>query len=145
MAPPFQRWLAKAAEKLAGRYYEGREPPVRLAAMAEAFAGMHPRATRGEWLDMAKELAAEAYRSGYRAGYEKYDRDPENEREQFDPDELAGEPDWEWGGPTTVEQMAEVPDDDEGQSLSLEDQADYLALREQYEREQRMGRGPGRR
>lgn len=111
---PLMAWLKRTTEKAFGRYYEGPEPPARLGNMAEHFAATYPRATRGEWLTMARRLAAEAYREGYVRGYEKYERDPA-EREQHDPDELAEvmRHDWDWAGPTGVDLMlSEVPEDD---------------------------------
>jgi hypothetical protein len=69
--------VTRLAEKLAGHFYEGPEPPERIAEMARVFASLHPRATRGEWLAMAEELAREAYRSGWVRGFEYAERDPE--------------------------------------------------------------------
>jgi hypothetical protein len=141
MAPPFQRWLARTAEKMARRYYEGPEPPARLARSVDDFAALYPRAARGAWIALAKQLAEDAYREGYTRGIENYERDLDA-REPFSPDELI---EMEPSAPPEMPSAADpntVPD--EGSSLGLEDQAAYLELKGQYEREHLMGRGPRR-
>lgn len=114
------RGLRRLRERLLGEYYEGPDPPVRLAEMAMAFAEAHPRATRREWLQFAISHAGEAYRSGYLRGHEWAERDPEA-RVDVPPDLAADlvDPDWRWRTPVlTADGLAEVvpdgwPDDEQ--------------------------------
>lgn len=69
------RWMRGLAERFAERYYEGPEPPMRLAEQVVAFAKANPEATRGEWGKYAVALAQSAYRSGYVRGIEWAERD----------------------------------------------------------------------
>lgn len=147
MAAPFFDWLKRTTERFTGKFYEGPEPPKRIRAMVEAFAATHPKATRAEWLEHSVQLAEECYRSGYTRGFERYDRDPSTRPDEEAIEELAEAQrhDWSWAGPTAVDRAIEdqVPDDS-GAAMSLEDQAAYLEMRDVYERENRMGRGPRR-
>lgn len=115
-----RRWARRFAEKLAGNFYEGPEPPERVAEMARAFASMNPRATKGEWLAMSQELAREAYRSGWTRGFEFAERDPEEPNPA--PEELADvmspgwrdrAHDWRWATDLPVPtELDRVPDDE---------------------------------
>ena len=95
---PFKRWLKKAAEKYAASFYEGPEPPQRLADMVTVFANMYPNATRAEWVSFASGHAQECYRSGFVRGYEAFERDDDPEWRHFRPEELADQmdPNWRW-------------------------------------------------
>lgn len=92
---PFARFLRKVAQKVRGTFYEGPEPPARLAHLVKAFAGSRRRATRGQWIAFAKNLAEEAYRSGWTRGYEWAERE---EQDPADPDFIAEHEahGWEW-------------------------------------------------
>ena len=71
----FSRWLLRFAERHARRYYEGPEPPRRLAQEVNSFAALHPRATQREWIEFARAQCEESYRSGYIRGFERNVRD----------------------------------------------------------------------
>ena len=72
------RLLVWFAEKMALRYYEGPEPPRRIAQQARIFAELHSRATVDEWVVFATRLGEECYRSGYMRGVERNVRDVNN-------------------------------------------------------------------
>jgi hypothetical protein len=50
--------------------YTGAPPPF-LNEMVEAFASMHPKATREEWAQFARDLAESAWRAGVTSGWER--------------------------------------------------------------------------
>lgn len=99
-----RRLIRAAAERLAGRYYEGPEPPLRLAEQARIFAIEQPLAAAAEWEEFAARLAFASYRDGWVRGREARARGflPEG-----DPNlaEAARRADWTlWHGhPTTRE------------------------------------------
>lgn len=97
---PVGRFLRNLGEKLAKRFYEGPEPPERIARYAEEFAILHPGATRAEWVRFATGLGQTFYRSGWTRGFEWTDRDLDRRDPLVDPDRLAHAMghDWEWGG-----------------------------------------------
>ena len=92
------RWIATRAEKYLERYYEGPEPPVRLADIVIEFANLYPTATRAQWVRFVTEHAREAYRSGYQRGYEYVERDPDFFSKDMPPEMIADlhDPDWRW-------------------------------------------------
>lgn len=94
------RWMRGLAERLAERYYEGPEPPMRLAEQVVAFAAANSGATRGEWMRYAVAMAQSAYRSGYVRGIEWAERDLDR-LDVGDPDRLADQQqhDFEWHAP----------------------------------------------
>ncbi len=103
-----RKWLGRVAEKLAGNYYEGPEPPARFNAMVAKFAEAHPNATRGQWARFAMLHAQEAYRSAYTRGWECTERDfadpptpPELIADALDPSWRDKRYDWQWGGGIT--------------------------------------------
>lgn len=98
-----QRWMRNLAERFATRYYEGPEPPMRLAEQVVAFAVMNPEANRGEWARYATALAQSAYRSGYVRGLEWAERDLDK-LDVGDPELLIerGRHDFEWHAPETL-------------------------------------------
>jgi hypothetical protein len=98
---PVARFIKKAAEKIASRYYEGPQPPERLLAQVGEFANLNPRATRAEWAEFARKLAAAAYRDGYQRGYEWVERDEEPTYKRLPPELIAeqDDPDWQWSPP----------------------------------------------
>jgi hypothetical protein len=107
---PFMRWLRRWREKYLGTWFEGPEPPVRLAEMVAIFANGVPNATRSDWMQFAIEHAYEAYRSGYQRGYEHIERDPLTVSPT--PDELADaiDPDWRiCSDPIWLEEPYRVP------------------------------------
>lgn len=93
-----KRWLSRRAERFLDRYYEGPEPPLRIADLAIEFANLYPQATRAMWLRFATDHAREAYRAGYQRGYEYVERDPDFFRSDLPPDMIADQmdPDWRW-------------------------------------------------
>jgi hypothetical protein len=95
---PFAKWVRDRVEKWVGKFYEGPEPPARLGEIATEFGNIFPNATRREWLAMAKNLANEAYRSGYVRGIEWAERDPDAVTPNVPPDVIADmvDPDWRW-------------------------------------------------
>lgn len=112
---PIGRAIKRAAEKVAGRYYEGPEPPARLLAQVGEFANLNPKATRAGWAEFARKLAAAAYRDGYQRGYEWAERDEEPVYKKLPPELYADQesPDWEWSPPlgTDLSLPDEVPDE----------------------------------
>lgn len=91
-------------EKMLGRYREGPNPPSRLDVMVDVYAAGNPNATVGEWAAFAKELAGEAYRSGYQRGYEYIERDPESWMPDVPPEDVMDQfdPDWRWSPPVDL-------------------------------------------
>jgi hypothetical protein len=81
------RFVRNILEMLLARFYEGPEPPKRLAEMVLVFANMHPRATRAEWTAFAQAHANETYRTGYVRGLEFAERDLDR-RPKDDPERL---------------------------------------------------------
>jgi hypothetical protein len=66
--------LRKWIEWLFGVWYEGPQPPPRLAKIIQLFRASHPNASADEWEAMAISFANECYRSGYTRGYEASER-----------------------------------------------------------------------
>jgi len=66
---PFLAWLKRTVERAGGRWYEGPEPPARLAQHVALFAENNPRATVSEWAAFAAEHAMNSYRAGWDRGY----------------------------------------------------------------------------
>jgi hypothetical protein len=62
--------LRDLAEKLADRYYEGPEPPSRIAAVVVEFARANPNATVEAWAEFATRMACGMYQSGWTRGFE---------------------------------------------------------------------------
>lgn len=124
------RWMSGFAERLAGRYYEGPLPPLRLSEKVMAFAIANPHATRGEWAEFASRTACNAYREGYARGFDWSERD----LDQFkpgDPERIAEAQrhDFAWHAPEhlTAQQLAEQVRGDFLDSLpSDEARAAYL-------------------
>lgn len=103
--------LTRLAEKVAGTYYEGPEPPVRLAERVVRFLKSHPTASAGDWAEFAAKLARGAYEAGFTRGVEWRERglgelpvDSPERRED------AARHDWRWfdGVPTTDELARQV-------------------------------------
>jgi hypothetical protein len=116
-------------ERLRGIYYEGPEPPGRLAEMAVAFANQYPHATRGEWVRFCGEHAGECYRSGYVRGVERAERDYERSMPERAPEDVADEldPDWRWSPDITLlgDHDAEVLHELDEQQLTAQEISDY--------------------
>lgn len=144
---PLWKWLRNAWQKRKNVFYEGPEPPKRLEAISDAFAAAHPHATRGQWLEFCKAHADEAYRSGYQRGIEWYHRDElqsHNDPEEWA--EIEGH-DWPWEEviPTSAELALDaVVSDEVPENVALQEQAEYLEMRDAYQREHRLGSGPRR-
>lgn len=81
------RFLRNLWERLRGRYYEGPDPPPRLAQEVRLFAARDP--TPEQWREFSARFAENAYRDGFARGLEWSERlwpGP-----SVDPDELARE------------------------------------------------------
>jgi hypothetical protein len=110
---PINRLLRNLFQRLRGTYYEGPEAPSRLGQIVEVFAASRRRATRRQWIEFARSLAEEAYRSGYVRGYEWAERDLDRRDPAIDPEALAAVEghEWEWldgGSVPTPEGLDEV-------------------------------------
>jgi hypothetical protein len=97
------RMLRNVLERLAKRYYEGPEPPLRYAGQVVAFAKSHPQATREQWAQFATNLARGAYRAGWTRGFEWTERDLDQLRPD-DPERLVDQyaHDWTWHAPDAL-------------------------------------------
>jgi len=71
----FGRWFRNLLERLAGRYYEGAEPPRHIREEVRLFRVMHGAATADQWEEFAAMMAENCYRSGFVRGYEWAERD----------------------------------------------------------------------
>lgn len=101
-------WIRRWADRVTDRYYEGPQPPARLAQMVVEFANQHPNATRAEWVRFACGHARECYRSGWTRGEEHAERDPtelsgipEQLADALDPSWRERVHDWRWDGGIT--------------------------------------------
>lgn len=94
------RFVARVAEKIAGTWNEGAAPPARFVEYAEDFANRNPGASRRKWADFAARLAGEAYRAGFRRGYEHVERDPEPAFAKLPPELIADAEDPGWRHPS---------------------------------------------
>lgn len=138
---PFTKWLRNLFQKMRSTFYEGPEPPTRLAKVVLAFAHHNKNATRKEWIEFSIQFAEECYRSGYQRGIEWYHRDPEQSKLPVDPDILADAEshDWQWtDGIPSQDELAidkEVPETNNEftDMMILEEE-----MRARYDRE-RMG------
>lgn len=147
------RAIRKLAEKVAGSFKEGPEPPGRLRRVAEEFAAAHPKATRKQWLDFAAAHAAAAYQSGYLRGYEWAEREPGPTSDDVERAAalLADEShDQEWvatQAPTEAALLLDAPVE-EGALYHRPPEADYSDLerrmRDEYFERYRKGVGPRR-
>lgn len=92
----FRAFVRRSWEKLVGQFYEGPEPPDRIADMVVFFANSNPHATRLDWVTFCTEHAREVYKSGYVRGMENAERDPDDP--PVDPDVIADaiDPNWRW-------------------------------------------------
>lgn len=125
---PFLKLLRNANERLFGKYYEGPDPPERLAEMVIVFANEHPRATRGDWIEFACKHAGEAYRSAYVRGVEWTERDTARFPD-IPPDVIvdAIDPDWRWRKGVTVEgNLMEVVPDEWPEEMIMREQMDEV-------------------
>ncbi len=71
---PLQRFLRNLVERVRGQFYEGPEPPPRLAQEVRVFAALHPQATAEEWRDFVTLHVSLAYRDGFTRGLEWNER-----------------------------------------------------------------------
>ncbi len=79
-------------EKLRSMYYEGPEPPDRLAQIVVDFANSHPKANRKQWVAFAVAIAGDSYRDGYMRGLEWAERDLSRRDPTIDPSEYMKGP-----------------------------------------------------
>lgn len=114
---PLGRIVKRLAEGVAGTWYEGPEPPARLDALVVEFANQNPNATRQQWGDFARRLAAIAYRAGFQRGFEHVEREVEPGFQRLPPDLVADreDPDWRWSPPCgpDMSNPHEAPEDPE--------------------------------
>lgn len=94
----FGRLLRNLVERWTSRYYEGPEPPHRLAQAVQAFVFFHPHATVAEWVKFTTEFGENCYRSGYVRGLEWAARDLDRRDPVTDPERLLDRRrhDWSW-------------------------------------------------
>lgn len=64
------RALRATLERIIGRYYEGPEPPPRLAEEVVLFRAYNPHASQDAWAEFALRFARNAYRDGFVRGLE---------------------------------------------------------------------------
>lgn len=109
---PIARWFRNQVERFLGVFYEGPEPPRRLAELAVYFAQTNPHATRGDWMGFAIDSINEAYKLGYIRGVEYVERDPEMFRREPTPEQFADalDPDWREREPLILNRQEEVPE-----------------------------------
>jgi len=74
-----RRLVLRAIDRIAGRFYEGPDPPVRIAEQARLFLLANPGAGSVAWESFARELAGSAYRDGFTRGIEALARRKEPE------------------------------------------------------------------
>ncbi len=80
---PLNQWLRRTAERWLKQFYEGPEPPARIAEVVADFSNLNLQATRADWAAFASQWAAECYRQGWQRGYENVER-----AEDWHPDPL---------------------------------------------------------
>ena len=98
---PFQKVVHRLAEAVAGTRREGATVPARFAEFVDEFSREHPKATRRTWGDFALSLASEAYRDGFRRGFEHSERLPDDQQwSRLPPELMADEMDPGWRHPS---------------------------------------------
>lgn len=93
---PLARLVRKAAQKVAGVWYEGPKPPQRISKLVLDFAHLHPEATRREWVVFAAKLGQQCYRDGFTRGFENVERDPDPSYLELPPELVADAHDEQW-------------------------------------------------
>jgi hypothetical protein len=83
---PAKRMLRNMAQRIAKVFYEGPEPPKRIAVAVAEFVRASPHATQQEWSAFALHFAQECYRTGYVRGLEWSERDIERRDPAVDPE-----------------------------------------------------------
>lgn len=83
---PAKRMLRNMAQRVAKVFYEGPEPPKRLAVAVDEFARANQHATQRDWSTFALHFAQECYRTGYVRGLEWSERDIERRDPAVDPE-----------------------------------------------------------
>ena len=125
-----------------GRYYDGPEPPVRLAEMVLRFAEMYPRATKRQWVDFAARHAFEGYRAGYVRGQEWCERDLDRRDPAVDPEEamLAAGYDDSWlDHPVDLQDEAAPVQEAPPADVPVQDALDHYERARQYALRKAMG------
>lgn len=115
------RWVRAAVERYLGRYYEGPDAPERLGEMVLAFANLHPKASRADWVCFAARHAAECYRAGWLRGVEHIERAGDMPAVVAASEQIADalNPDWRWSPGLTLEgSPRDVPQGDEAPLLA---------------------------
>ena len=87
---PLRRAARNAIEKLLKRFYEGPNPPLRIAEEVELFDRLHPQATLEDWKRFTVAVSENAYRDGFIRGFEWAERDLDA-KPKTDPDVIAEE------------------------------------------------------
>jgi hypothetical protein len=136
------RWWRNLLERHLGRFYEGPEPPRRLAEMVLQFAELYPRATKQQWIEFAARHAIECYRTGYVRGYEWCERDLVRRDPAVEPEELLrgqGD-DGSWLDHAVDLGDTAAPVQDEPQEDRVDqDLADHYDRAREYARRKAMG------
>lgn len=145
------RAVRKLAEKVAGTFREGPNPPDRLRRAAEEFAAAHPKATRRQWLVFASAHAASSYRSGYLRGYEWAEREPGPTSDDVEraaallADEEHGREWVPFEGPTEAAMLLDAPVEEDALAHAGSDFSSLeRRLRDAYWERERKGVGPRR-
>jgi hypothetical protein len=106
-------WVKRTRERWLGEYYEGPEPPARLAQHVALFAREHPRATVSEWAEFASSHAMSSYRAGWERGYQWSAREDMGPK-VAESERVAEELEHAWvmdGVPGTVDDPRVVPEE----------------------------------
>lgn len=135
----FSRWARGKAEKWLERFYEGPQPPLRIAERVSFFVAGNPQATNADWARFATRLAMNTYCEGWTRGFEWTERDlgrtPEDDVARLQEHERH---DFEWHSPEqpTREQLqrmvAAAPSDLLFQLKTPEERARFLATLGRY-------------
>ena len=90
----FGKFIRRLAEKWKGQFYEGPEPPPRIAEEVRMFHILYPTAEWQQWEEFAVRFAHNCYRDGFVRGYEWQERGWDGPAE--DPERLLEEERHNW-------------------------------------------------
>jgi len=85
---PVKRFARNMVQMIRKQFYEGPDPPARIASAVRHFIEVCPNATKEQWREFAELHAQECYRTGYVRGLEWAERDLDR-KPKDDPDVLA--------------------------------------------------------
>ena len=86
--------MTKTVETMLEQFYEGPQPPKRLAERVKAFRLYYPNATPEEWESFALTFGQNCYRDGFTRGYDWNERDWKGPA--IDPEQLAEMQSHDW-------------------------------------------------